>query len=55
LTKATADMKIAEIDWPVFWSALGQQKAEQQSAWLSRWVFADGRVRLSMHPVAPDR
>jgi hypothetical protein len=43
-------MKIAEIDWPLFWHALGQQDSIDRSWWLQRWVFADDGVRLSMRP-----
>ena len=41
-------MKIAEIDWPLFWHALGQQDVVNRGLWLRRWVFADDGVRLSM-------
>jgi hypothetical protein len=41
-------MKIAEIDWPLFRHALGQQDAVNRGLWLRRWVFADDGVRLSM-------
>jgi hypothetical protein len=44
-------MKIAEIDWPLFWRALAQQDAVSRSLWLRRWVFADDGVRLSMQSV----
>src|SRR5262245_41938628 len=40
-------MKIAEIDWPLFWHALAQHDANRR-LWLRRWVFADAGVRLSM-------
>ena len=41
-------MKIAEIDWQLFWHALGQQRFTDQDRWLGRWVFADDGVRMSM-------
>jgi hypothetical protein len=43
-------MKIAEIDWPLFWHAFDQQDSLSCGPWLARWVFADDRVRLSMRP-----
>ena len=43
-------MKIAEIDWPLFWHALGQQDFINRGLWLRRWIFADDGVRLSMRP-----
>ena len=41
-------MKIAEIDWQLFWHALGQQRFTDRDRWLGRWVFADDGVRMSM-------
>jgi hypothetical protein len=46
-------MKIAEIDWPLFWHAFDQQDSVSCSPWLARWVFADDGVRLSMRPEDP--
>jgi hypothetical protein len=43
-------MRIAEIDWPVFWQALGQQDPTLRDRWLARWVFADDAVKLSLRP-----
>lgn len=43
-------MKIAEIDWELFWYAWSQQESADLDCWLGRWVFADDRVRLSMQP-----
>ena len=43
-------MKVAEIDWSLFWHALSQQEADHRISWLRRWVFADDWVRLSMRP-----
>jgi hypothetical protein len=40
-------MKIAEIDWPLFWHALAQHDANRR-LWLRRWAFADDGVRRSM-------
>ena len=42
-----AHMRIAEIDWPLFWQALRQQDPTVRERWLARWVFADDTVRLS--------
>jgi len=41
-------MKIAEIDWQLFWHALGQQRFTDRDRWLGRWFFADDGVRMSM-------
>ena len=46
-------MKIAEIDWPLFWQAWRQQNAIERDHWLARWVFADDAVKLSMRQAAP--
>jgi hypothetical protein len=46
-------MKIAEIDWQLFWHALGQQRFTDRDRWLGRWVFAAAGVRLSMRSVPP--
>ncbi len=43
-------MKIAEIDWPLFWHALNQQDSVSRGPWLGRWVFPDDGVRLSLQP-----
>ena len=43
-------MKIAEVDWPLFWPALNQQDSASRNRWLGRWVFADEGVRLSLQP-----
>jgi hypothetical protein len=43
-------MKIAEIDWPLFWQAWRQQKAYEKQHWLERWVFSDEAVKLSRRP-----
>ena len=43
-------MKIAEIDWQVFWNALRQQDCAGRDRWLGRWAFADDGARLSMAP-----
>ena len=48
LAGEVTEMKIAEIDWPLFWHALAQQDAVSRSLWLRRWVFSDDSVRLSM-------
>jgi hypothetical protein len=37
-------MKIAEVDWPLFWHALNQQDSASRNRWLGRWVFADEGV-----------
>jgi hypothetical protein len=47
-------MKIAEIDWQLFWHALGQQPFTHRDRWLRRWVFAADGVRLSMRSVSPE-
>jgi hypothetical protein len=47
-------MKIAQIDWPLFWPALNQQDSASRNRWLGRWVFADDGVRLSMQLVPLD-
>ena len=52
---AEEPMKIAEIDWPLFWQAWRQQNPFEREQWLARWVFADDAVKLSMRPVAPER
>ena len=44
-------MKIAEIDWHLFWHAFSQQDVESRDRWLGRWVFADADVKLSMRPM----
>ena len=44
-------MKIAEIDWHLFWYAFSQQDEESRDRWLGRWVFADAGVKLSMRPM----
>jgi hypothetical protein len=41
-------MKVAEIDWLLFWHAYDQQDSGSRVSWLGRWVFADDGVRLSM-------
>jgi hypothetical protein len=46
-------MKIAQIDWPLFWHALKQQDSASRNRWLGRWVFANDGVRLSMQPAPP--
>lgn len=43
-------MRIAEIDWPLFWEALGKLEPAARDPWLSRWVFADDAVALSRRP-----
>jgi hypothetical protein len=43
-------MRIAEIDWSMFWQALRQQQPAVKERWLRRWVFADDGVRLSLRP-----
>jgi hypothetical protein len=44
-------MRIAEIEWPVFWQALRQQsEPTARAVWLARWVFADEAVKLSLRP-----
>jgi hypothetical protein len=45
-----AHMRIAEIEWPLFWQALRQQDPTVRERWLGRWVFADDTVRLSRQP-----
>lgn len=49
-TSRANDMKIAEIDWQLFWYALSEQDSVGRERWLGRWVFADDAVRLSMQP-----
>ena len=44
-------MKIAEIDWHLFWHAFSQQGVESRDRWLGRWVFEDAGVKLSMRPM----
>jgi hypothetical protein len=41
-------MKVAAIDWQLFWQAWREQDLSSQGDWLARWVFADDGVRLSM-------
>ncbi|MGE5219908.1 MAG: hypothetical protein ACM3SP_23145 [Chloroflexota bacterium] len=48
-------MKIAQIDWPLFWQAWRQQNPLDREKWLGRWVFADDAVKLSMRPTTPDK
>lgn len=48
-------MKIAEIDWPLFWQAWRQQNPLDRELWLARWLFADDAVKLSRHPAAPGK
>lgn len=48
-------MKIAEIDWPVFWHAWHQQNLSEREHWLARWRFSDDAVRLSMHPEGAEK
>ena len=45
-------MRIAEIDWQLFWHAFSQQGVESRDRWLGRWAFADASVKLSMRPMA---
>lgn len=40
-------MRIAEIDWPLFWQALNRLDPATRDHWVSRWVFADDAVKLS--------
>jgi hypothetical protein len=47
-------MKIAEIDWQLFWHAFRQQLSLDRDRWLGRWVFADDGVRLAMRSVSPE-
>jgi len=47
-------MKIAEIDWQLFWDAFRQQLSLDRYRWLGRWVFAADGVRLSMRSVSPE-
>ena len=47
-------MKIAEIDWQLFWHAFRQQLSLDRYRWLGRWVFAADCVRLSMRSVSPE-
>jgi hypothetical protein len=44
-------MKIAEIDWALFWQALNVLEPAAREHWLSRWVFADDGVKLSRQPI----
>src|SRR6266404_4955507 len=53
LPAEVSEMKIAEIDWPLFWHAFDQQDSVSCGPWLARWVFADDGVRLSMRPEDP--
>jgi hypothetical protein len=46
-------MRIAEIDWPLFWHALSQLGPREGDLWLARWVFADEGARLSLRAVPP--
>jgi hypothetical protein len=46
-------MRIAEIDWPLFWHALSQLDPTEGDLWLARWVFADDGVRLSLRAAPP--
>ena len=41
-------MKVAAIDWQLFWQAWRQQDPSSEGDWLARWVFADDGVWLSM-------
>lgn len=41
-------MKVAAIDWQLFWQAWREQDLSSQGDWLARWVFADDGVWLSM-------
>ena len=41
-------MKVATIDWQLFWQAWRQQDPSSEVDWLARWVFADDGVWLSM-------
>ena len=43
-------MRIAEIDWSLFWQALNSLEPAMRDHWLSRWVFADNSVKLSRQP-----
>lgn len=43
-------MKIAEIDWPLFWQRWRHLDAKGAPRWLERWVFAADGVRLSNAP-----
>ena len=47
-------MKIAQIDWLIFWHALNPQDSASRNRWLRRWVFADDGVSLSMQLVPPE-
>jgi hypothetical protein len=48
-------MKMAEIDWQLFWQAWRQQNDARREQWLERWVFDDQRVRLSMRPIPREK
>ena len=48
-------MRVAEIDWPLFWQALAKLEPATRDRWLSRWVFADDAVKLSLRPPAAIR
>jgi hypothetical protein len=50
-----AHMRIAEIDWPLFWQALTSLDPATRDHWLSRWVFADDAVKLSRQPAGDAR
>jgi hypothetical protein len=50
-----AHMRIAEIDWPLFWQALNSLDPATRDHWLSRWVFADDAVKLSRQPAGDAR
>jgi hypothetical protein len=47
-------MKIARIDWRLFWHALNQQDSASRNRWLWRWVFADDGVTLSRQAAPPE-
>ena len=46
-------MRIAEIDWPLFWHALSQLDPTEGDLWLARWAFADDGARLSLRAAPP--
>lgn len=46
-------MRVAEIDWPLFWHALSQLDPPGRDLWLARWVFADDGARLSLRAAPP--
>lgn len=48
-------MRIAEIDWPLFWEALERLEPAARDHWLSRWVFADDAVKLSLRAAGDPR